>query len=102
MSEPRHRCGGEHVQHHFLGGAGFQARRAGQDFGADLRGDQDLGQARHRRTWVHRDCHGRRAAMPSVLQCCQHVWRGAARGDPHHDVVMRQFLRSQIALCIFH
>ncbi len=48
--------------------------------------------------WVHRNRDCRRAAPPRMLQRCQDVRSRAARGDPDHHVVARQFFCAQIAL----
>ena len=43
VAKPRHRAGGDHVQHHLLRGAGLHARRSGNNFGPNFGHDADVG-----------------------------------------------------------
>ena len=49
-----HDAGGEHVEDELGGGAGFEARAAGEDFGAGDRGDGDVGEVRPWGSWGRR------------------------------------------------
>src|SRR5690348_16651154 len=90
MSEPHHRRRGEHVQDHFLGGAGFQARRPGQDFRTDVRGDGDFSSTGQRSLAVRGDTHSCGAAFASIFESGKNVGRGAACGNSYDYVVFAE------------
>ena len=52
VAEARHGGGGDHVENHFVGGAGLHAGGSGEDFGADLGDDGEVGGAFERRVGI--------------------------------------------------
>src|SRR5260370_3079572 len=96
MSQPRHHCRTQHVQHHLLRRSRLQPRRPRQHFRADLRRNHDFRQPPHRHAQVGRHRHRPRASLPRELQRPHHVRRRSARRNSHHHIVACRFLRPQI------
>ncbi len=76
-----HDAGGEHVEDELGGGACFQARASGEDFGPGERRDGNLGELRHRRARRARQGDGEGADGPRVPKRAEDVGRSAAGGD---------------------
>ena len=88
MTETNHRRCGEHVEDHLLGGAGFKARGAGEDFGADIGGDSDFGGAGERGIAIGGDTDGEGAFLFGVGDGRKNVRSGAAGGESDEGVIL--------------
>ena len=88
LADPDHRPGGDHVQDHLGGRARLEPGRAGDDLGADQRGDLDVDRARRAGSGGCRRCRRspRPAAWPRRRRPAHRAsgprWRCRRRGRP--------------------
>src|SRR6201981_2960321 len=67
VAETGHGASGNHVQNHLLGGAGFHAAGTGQDFGADVGDDGEMGSTFELGVGIAGEGDGLRATTTGVL-----------------------------------
>lgn len=82
-----HDGGGEHVEDELGGGAGFEARGAGEDLGAGDGGDGEVGDGGHLRVRNAGEGDGEGADLFGALEGAEDVGSAAAGGDADDRVV---------------
>ena len=88
VSETGHGTSGNHVQNHLLGGAGFHAARACQDFGADVGDDGEMGSTFELGVGIAGEGDGLRATTTGVLDGRNCEGSASAGGNADHDIFL--------------
>ena len=87
LAQLDHGAGGEHVEHHLLGGARLHAGGAGDDLRAHQRGDGHVAQPLQLRPGVGAHPDGDAPPLLCPPESGKHIGGAAAGGDAHHRVV---------------
>ena len=87
LAELHHRAGGDHIEHQFLRGPGFETRGAGERFGPDDRRNSDVGHLRNGRAWITGDSHGSAARLIGIFQTTNDVRCAPGSSQPDHQIV---------------
>src|SRR5580658_3601394 len=91
VAEARHRSGGDHIQDHLVGCAGFHAGGSGQNFRADFGDDGEMGGALEWRIAVAGEGDGAGSAVAAVLDGGDGERGASAGGDAENNVVLAGF-----------
>ena len=87
IAEASHGGGGDHVQNHLVGGAGFHAGRSGENFGADFGDDGEIGGAFERGVSVAGEGDGAGSAAAGVFDGGDGEGGASAAGDAEDDIM---------------
>ncbi len=85
----------------FCADAGFHARGTGDDFGANLRDDGDIGDFSQRRTLVAGNCGRVSAARAGIGHGGDYIGRAAGSGETDHDILAGGTAAGDVALAEF-
>jgi hypothetical protein len=96
-----HDSGADHVENKLGCGAGFEARAAGDDFGAGEWRDGDVDEASHGGVGDAGESDGEGAEGIGVLERSQDVWGAAAGGDAYEYVLTGEACGCQIGCALF-
>ncbi|MNN71652.1 hypothetical protein D3C81_1876080 [compost metagenome] len=87
LADADHGCSGEHVEYHFLSGAGFHPGGAHDDFRANHRFDCQLAEPGHRCSGIVAQTDDDGAQLPGAFHGPEHIGRTAAGGNADHYIL---------------